>query len=246
MVLRVRKRARRARKITKRRIRDVYNRRYRLTYRSRITRVPSRNEIPALLNARRLHGEGAEIGVKTGKYSDQLLGEWRGSKLISIDPWRSADPDEYEDRSNVSQDEFERYYQETRDRLAPYGSRSEIWRLMSVEAAARVPDRSLDFVYIDARHDYESVLEDLDAWYPKVKPGGILAGHDYVDGQIPQGDFGVRSAVDEFFGELHIPVHGTEGPSAVEQFPSWIVKIPRDPPPPPPLKKAPAEPAAAA
>jgi len=128
----------------------------------------------------------------------------------------------------VSQGEHELNYNETKERLAPYGARSDIWRLTSVEGAKQVPDGSLDFVYIDARHDYESVLEDLNAWFSKVKPGGIFAGHDYVDGMLAQGDFGVKSAVDEFFAERNIPVRGTEGPSAVEQFPSWVVEIPAD------------------
>jgi hypothetical protein len=147
---------------------------------------------------------------------------------VSIDPWLSADPDEYVDRSNVSQDEFERYYAQTRERLARHGSRSSIWRMTSVEAAANVPDHSFDFVYIDARHDYESVKEDLEAWCSKVRPGGILAGHDYVDGDLPQGEFYVKSAVDEFFGARGIPVHSTEGPSAVEMFPTWIVEVPEE------------------
>jgi len=207
-------------------VRRFYNRRYRFTYRSKITRVPARDELPALLNVRGLLGRGAEIGVKTGKYSDELLRHWRGAELVSIDPWLEADPDEYVDRSNVPQDQHERHYQETRERLAPYGDRSTIWRLMSVEAATKVDDHSFDFVYIDARHDYASVLEDLEAWCTKVRPGGIFAGHDYVDGDLPEGDFGVKSAVDEFFGARNIPVHGTEGPSAVESFPTWIVEVP--------------------
>jgi hypothetical protein len=215
-------------KYTRRRIRRLYNRRYRFTYRSTITRVPSRDELPALLNARGLSGSGAEIGVKAGRYSHELLSKWRGSELISIDPWLSADPDEYVDRSNVSQDEFERYYQMTRERLEPHGSRSSIWRMTSVEAAPKVPERSLDFVYIDARHDYDSVTEDLEAWCAKVRPGGILAGHDYVDGDLPEGEFYVKSAVDEFFGARGIPVHSTEGPSAVETFPTWIVEVPEN------------------
>ena len=98
--------------------------------------------------------------------------------------------------------------------------------MTSVEAAARVSDHSFDFVYIDARHDYESVKEDLEAWSAKVRPGGILAGHDYVDGDLPQGEFYVKSAVDEFFGARGIPVHSTEGPSAVEMFPTWVVEVP--------------------
>jgi hypothetical protein len=213
-------------KYTRRAIRRIYNRRYRFTYRRTIKRVPSRDELPALLNARRLHGRGAEIGVKLGVYSDELLSNWHGEPLVSIDPWLSADPEEYVDRSNVSQDEFDKYYAETRERLSRHGSRSEVWRMTSVEAAAKVPDQSFDFVYIDARHDYDSVKEDLGAWCAKVRPGGILAGHDYVDGDLPQGDFYVKSAVDEFFGERGIHVHGTEGPSAVEMFPTWIVEVP--------------------
>jgi hypothetical protein len=217
---------RRRSKLTRRAVRRLYNRRYRSTYGSTIARVPSRDELPALLNARGLLGRGAEIGVKKGGFSDYLLSNWRGTELISIDPWQSAAPDEYVDRSNVSQDEFEQYYRETRERLERHGSRSSIWRMTSVEGAARVPARSLDFVYIDARHDYESVKEDLEAWCAKVRPGGILAGHDYVDGDLVQGRFHVKSAVDEFFAARHIHVHQTEGPSAVELFPSWIVEVP--------------------
>ena len=222
------KAARRRWKYLKRDVRRIYNRRHRRTYRSTITRVPSRDELPALLNACGLTGRGAEIGVKLGRYSDELLSNWRGRELVSIDPWLSADPDEYVDRSNVSQEEFERYYRLTRERLARHGSRSTIWRMTSVEAAARAPDRSFDFVYIDARHDYDSVTEDLEAWASKVRPGGILAGHDYVDGDLPQGAFYVKSAVDDFFGARGIPVHGTEGPSAVEMFPTWIVEVPEE------------------
>ena len=215
-------------KYTRRGVRRIYNRRYRFTYKSKITRVPARDELPALLNARGLLGRGAEIGVKIGNYSDELLSNWKGAELVSIDPWLSADPEEYVDRSNVSQQEFDRFYEQTRERLARHGDRSTIWRMTSVEAAAKVPDHSFDFVYIDARHDYESVKEDLEAWCAKVRPGGILAGHDYVDGDLPEGEFYVKSAVDEFFGARDIPVHGTEGPSAVESFPTWIVEVPED------------------
>ena len=60
-------------------------------------------------------------------------------------------------------------------------------------------DGTLDFVYLDAGHDYASVLEDLQAWAPKVRPGGMLAGHDYWNGSseaVPI--YGVKKAVDEF------------------------------------------------
>lgn len=52
-------------------------------------------------------------------------------------------------------------------------------RITSVEAAANFGDRSLDFVFIDAAHDYDSFSADLRAWLPKVKVGGMIAGHDH-------------------------------------------------------------------
>ena len=72
------KAVRRRWKYTRRAVRRAYNRRYRFTYRRTITRVPARDELPALLNARGLLGRGAEIGVKLGVYSDALLRRWRG------------------------------------------------------------------------------------------------------------------------------------------------------------------------
>jgi hypothetical protein len=190
-----------------------------------LKRVRARDEVPHLLNARGLTGDAVEIGVKRGRYSEYVLKRWRGRRLISVDPWQEADPEEYVDHANVGQDLHERFFRETQQRLAPFGSRSEIWRTTSVEASNRVEDRTLDFVYIDARHDYESVLEDLRAWYPKLRPGGILAGHDYVDGEFPQGIFGVKSAVDEFAKELGLQVHATSAPRSVEMFPSWLIEI---------------------
>lgn len=66
-------------------------------------------------------------------------------------------------------------------------------RVDSVKGASFYPDKSLEFVFIDANHEYEAVKADLEAWYPKVKPGGHIAGHDYIS------DPRVKQAVDEFF-----------------------------------------------
>ena len=66
-------------------------------------------------------------------------------------------------------------------------------RTTSLQAAQYYKDRSIDFVFIDAAHDYENVKADLNAWYPKVKKGGFIGGHDYP------GFGGVVSAVNEFF-----------------------------------------------
>jgi hypothetical protein len=185
--------------------------------------LPTRVELPELLNRRGLLGRGAEVGVKLGFFSDHLLSQWRGQQLISIDPWLHDDPDSYVDTGNVQQGEQETYYRTTLDLLAKYGERSSVWRMTSLEAAERIADNELDFVYIDARHDYHSVREDLETWLPKVRPGGILAGHDYLDGEFPEGRFGVKSAVDEVFGRYGLTVHST-----FQDTPwiSWVVALP--------------------
>jgi hypothetical protein len=69
----------------------------------------------------------------------------------------------------------------------------------SWEAAAQFEDHSVDFVFIDADHSYESTLKDIQAWLPKIKDGGILAGHDYVDKWE-----GVKRAVDENFDKVNL------------------------------------------
>jgi hypothetical protein len=68
-------------------------------------------------------------------------------------------------------------------------------RMDSVEAAKTYEDGSLDFVFIDADHTYEAVKKDIEAWLPKMKSGGIFAGHDYLWFD------GVRRAVNEKFGD---------------------------------------------
>jgi predicted O-methyltransferase YrrM len=196
----------------------------RLTYRTPWPTVPVREDLPFLLNALGLTGTAAEIGVRDGFFSEVILARWKGAKLISIDPWREFATDDYVDVSNVEQEGHEANLASTKGRLERFGARSDIWRDTSVEASARVTDASLDFAYLDARHDREAVLEDLGAWWPKVRPGGVLAGHDYVDGLFTAGDFGVKSAVDAFFGERGIRVRSTFGDPP---WPSWYVLRPK-------------------
>jgi hypothetical protein len=99
-------------------------------------------------------------------------------------------------------------------------------RMTSDEAAREIPDGTLDFVYLDARHDYESVKEDIALWYPKVKAGGVLAGHDYMDQEMI-GDtmFGVKRAVDEFVAREHIAKLWVTLREPI--YKSWMIVKPR-------------------
>jgi hypothetical protein len=69
----------------------------------------------------------------------------------------------------------------------------------SAEAAKEFQDKSLSFVFIDASHDYENVKQDINSWYPKIKNGGILAGHDWFGEDI-------KKAVYEFCNEHNFTV----------------------------------------
>lgn len=187
-----------------------------------LTRIPNRRQIPSILNFMGLTGRAVEVGVKEGEFSEHILSYWKGTELVSVDPWREFAPDAYIDVANVEQLQHEEFYQTTVDRLSRFGERSTIMRTTSAEAAEHFDDRSLDFVYLDARHDYTSVLEDLDSWFPKVRLGGIIAGHDYLNGMLPEGDFGVQSAVDEYFRRLGLQVRSTVRD---QPWVSWLVHV---------------------
>jgi predicted O-methyltransferase YrrM len=71
----------------------------------------------------------------------------------------------------------------------------------SEEASKLFDDKSFDFIFIDAEHLYEFVKQDLNNWYPKLKDGGIFAGHDYREG--------VKKAVDEYFQSRQVQAIGS-------------------------------------
>lgn len=193
--------ARKRWKHTKPHIRRLLNRRFRPTYRSSAARVPAREELPVLLNARKLLGSAAVVGDGTGRFSEQVLTRWRGERLVSVGMWTG----------------------QAEESLARFGARSECWRLSPLEAAERVPDSSLDFVYVDpvGLSEFDRTVE---AWLPKLRPGGIMAGYAYVDSA--EHDLTIKSSVDSLFGARSMPIHRTDGPSAVETYPSWVVEIP--------------------
>jgi Methyltransferase domain len=183
--------------------------------------LPTRKQFPAFLNRRGLAGTGVEVGVKKGIFSETILEGWHGRKLISVDPWREGPAGEADPSTQAEHDSF---YEETAERLTRFGERSEIWRMTSVEAAARVEPSSLDFVYVDALHDYVSVKADLEQWFAKIRPGGVFAGHDYYN--TPHVSFRVKQAVDEFFAARGLPVKPTYSEG---RWATWLVEIPAEP-----------------
>ena len=177
--------------------------------------ILTRMDIGAFMNELQLAGDGVEIGVYRGEYAESLLETWNGRRLYLVDSWRHLP--EYVDVLNVSDDEHENNLRITHQRVRRFGDRVQIIRATSPSAAFGFADHGLDFVYIDANHRYEAVFADLNAWWPKLRVGGLFSGHDYLDGTWAAGEFGVKRAVDEFAMKVSVTVLKTQEP----QSPSW-------------------------
>jgi Methyltransferase domain len=146
---------------------------------------------------------GVELGVWKGDFSARLLRVVKPAKLVLVDPWRFEESSEYDrawygGRLAKSQTDMDAIYADVRRRFATdvASGRADIRRETSTEVAQSLDEASIDWVYIDADHHYESVLSDLNNYAPKVKPGGLLAGDDY--GAAGWWKDGVTRAVDEF------------------------------------------------
>ncbi len=124
--------------------------------------------------------KGAEVGVELGLYSEVLLKANSGLELHCVDPWLAAayDPAFGTHAVDVEQEKYDQRYAECLERLAPYNAK--IIRKPSLEALCDIEDGSLDFVYIDANHDFPNFINDLHQWTKKVRVGGIVSGHDYA------------------------------------------------------------------
>lgn len=184
--------------------------------------LQNRNEFGRLFKEMGLDS-GVEVGVKTGDFSVEILKKWSG-KFYLVDAWRHLE--NYVDTANVSDAEHERNYRYVVDRFKNVAT-VEVVRSLSVEAAGRFKDAELGWVYLDGNHSKKAVEADLKAWWPKVKEGGVLCGHDYLNGHRDGTDFGVREAVDEFFGGLGLKVETTGEDGAIE-LKSWHVVKEKD------------------
>jgi hypothetical protein len=122
---------------------------------------------------------GCEIGVAFGMHSHSILANSSVQFLFSIDPYRHFETG-YNDSLNFDQLTHNILCQMVMARLAPFGHRSILLRMASEEAITLFADESLDFVYIDGNHTFPNVKFDIENWYTKVRPGGIVSGDDYT------------------------------------------------------------------
>jgi hypothetical protein len=198
-----------------------------------------RNDLPQFLNEHNLTNSGVEIGCFKGEYSKHIVSNWLG-KLYMIDPWRPLGED-YQDISNHKN--HIDAYSKSMDSIVGFEDRALMLRGLSTDFVEIFEDNSLDFIYIDGNHAYDYVKKDIEIWYPKVKKGGLISGHDYIlldnwyetdfienkgkDKHIWSNDgsdkpysyagvFGVNTAVDEFCKINNYKLNLTE-----EFFSTW-------------------------
>jgi len=128
----------------------------------------SRYSFPAIIDDHQ-YEVAAELGVQKGYFSYYLLRHSHLSFLASIDSWQMK-------HANQQHESHARWL------LGQFGGRSKVINSKSVDAAEHPDIRKLvfDFVYIDANHSCKAVTADIEAWWPKVRRGGCLAGHDYT------------------------------------------------------------------
>lgn len=184
-----------------------------------LPKLNSRDQLPGLFDQLGFK-VGAEIGVAGGHFSEKLCRTIPNLKMFCIDPWGTYD----QNRRGGGQSQHDRNYELTKEKLKNYDA--TLIRKFSMDAIKDIEDESLDFVYIDGNHDFKFVLEDIIEWSKKVKPGGIVSGHDYYHFH----NSGVIEAVDLYVKQNNLDLQITEGsrenPDRDDRCPSfwWIKK----------------------
>lgn len=132
---------------------------------------------------------GVEIGVGGGSGSLKLLKKLPNLKLYCIDPWRHVEGAEFE--AALPQKKHDNIYEYVKSCLGPYKARVVILKKTSDDAVNDIPN-DIDFVHIDGHHTYEQVKKDIENYFPKIRIGGLMSGHDYNNDSV-------FKAVHEFF-----------------------------------------------
>lgn len=168
-----------------------------------------RIQLPSLLKELGLPMTAVEVGCAEGYFSADLLANGIET-LYMVDNWGTLS--QAGDAAN-NQAWHDKNYNAAMERIRPYGTKAIILRGLSVEMAKKIHDNSLGLVYIDCDHSYEGVKADINAFFPKLVKGAVMAFHDFENQS-----YGVKQAVQEFCNgrfEIHLlPENKTEDAGA--------------------------------
>ena len=154
--------------------------------------------------------KGVEVGVWRGDLSKSLLSRLPRLKLWMVDPWEDIEPTATMPKAGHEVT----LARKNAERIARiFGSRAIIYQMTSTEATAdfKFDDMKFDFIFIDACHLYDDVREDIEAWFPLIREGGLIMGHDYDGRGDRKKKWGVKRAVDEFAAKNDLKVGVSPG-----------------------------------
>lgn len=146
------------------------------------------------------HPVTVEIGSAEGLFSRDILTTWNPSLHFLVDNWGTISGVKGDGSSD--QDWHDKNYENVLRLIEPFKDKCQILRGISWEMAERVPDDTIDLVYIDACHSYECVQKDIAAWWPKLKSGSVMAFHDFESKA-----YGVKEAVSEFASKHNLEIN---------------------------------------
>jgi cephalosporin hydroxylase len=141
---------------------------------------------------------GSWYGRSAAYMAVEIINSGKDIRFDVIDTWEGTWPRQGTEKTDPNLLKYGTMYPNFLTNVWPVIHAMTPIKLPSMEAVKLYPDHSLEFVFIDAAHDYENVKKDIIAWRPKVKPGGILAGHDYNKDACP----GLVRAVHETLGTV--------------------------------------------
>lgn len=143
-----------------------------------------RDGLASLANQLNLTRRAAELGVFRGEFSEKNLLSWKGNEYVMVDMWTPTDCVGGNMSACTYPNESRAYdFDVTRFRMTRAGQRFagryRILRASTRDAAEHFVDGYFDWIYLDATHTYAEARDDLALWYPKVRRGGLVSGHDY-------------------------------------------------------------------
>jgi len=161
---------------------------------------------------------GSWLGRSAALMAVEILNSHKQINFVCVDPWTDGGPDLKDTK----------YYKELRkspydifiENIRPVRHVVTPLRMTSLEGATKFADEEIDFLMLDGDHNYEAIKADIDAWLPKMKKGGVIAGDDYL---WP----GVQKAADDKFGELLKPVIKKAANDYRKSVAYWWVQLPR-------------------
>lgn len=156
-----------------------------------------------------------ELGVAEGYFSADILREWGSSLHYLVDNWG---PIGTRGDGSFPQEWHNKNYHAAMHNIFPFKERARILRGPTTAMSQYVGDSTVDLVYVDACHWYDCVVEDIKAWWPKLKPGGVMAFHDWSDPA-----YGVQQAVTEFANAKGLKINFIPE-DKVEDSGVWIQK----------------------